>query len=104
MLYGGVPMCGTFVGTAAAGEEFVYSSGDTNGVFLAVTLGGEAYVDWIDREVNQRLGLDVHGEPDGVPVGSSFAYRSAGWARYGQWCRRMARTGRALSKTGSVLR
>jgi len=94
MLYGGVPMWQVPLAQGQRvppGEEFVYSSGDTNVVsyLWQSTLGGEAYVDWIDREVNQRLGLDDPLlEPDisGVQVGSSFAYLTArDWARYGQW-------------------
>ena len=69
----------------------MYSSGDTNVVsyLWQSSLEGEAYADWIDREVNQRLGLDNPLlEPDisGVQVGSSFAYLTArDWANYGQW-------------------
>ena len=94
MLYGGVPMWQVPLAQGqrvAPGEEFVYSSGDTNVVsyLWQSTLDDEAYVDWIDREVNQRLGLDDPIlEPDisGVQVGSSFAYLTArDWARYGQW-------------------
>ena len=94
MLYGGVPMWQVPLAQGQRvppGKEFVYSSGDTNVVsyLWQSTLAGEPYVDWIDREVNQRLGLDDPIlEPDisGVQVGSSFAYLTArDWARYGQW-------------------
>ena len=94
MLYGGVPMWQVPLAQGhrvAPGQEFVYSSGDTNLVsyLWQASLEGEAYVDWIDREVNQRLGLDNPLlEPDisGVQVGSSFAYLTArDWAKYGQW-------------------
>ncbi len=94
MLYGGVPMWQIPLAQGHRvdpGQEFVYSSGDTNVVsyLWQASLEGEAYVDWIDREVNQRLGLDNPLlEPDisGVQVGSSFAYLTArDWAKYGQW-------------------
>lgn len=94
MLYGGVPMWQVPLAQGQRvppGEEFVYSSGDTNVVsyLWQSTLDTEPYVAWIDREVNQRLGLDDPLlEPDisGVQVGSSFAYLTArDWARYGQW-------------------
>ncbi|UZP73520.1 class C beta-lactamase-related serine hydrolase [Candidatus Paraluminiphilus aquimaris] len=94
MLYGGVPMWQVPLAQGQRvdpGEEFVYSSGDTNVVsyLWQSTLDDEPYVDWIDREVNQRLGLDDPLlEPDisGVQVGSSFAYLTArDWARFGQW-------------------
>ena len=94
MLYGGVPMWQVPLAQGhrvAPGQEFVYSSGDTNVVSYLwdASLEGEAYADWIDREVNQRLGLDNPLlEPDisGVQVGSSFAYLTASdWAKYGQW-------------------
>ena len=94
MLYGGVPMWQVPLAQGqrvAPGEEFVYSSGDTNVVsyLWQSTLAGEPYVDWIEREVNERLGLDDPLlEPDisGLQVGSSFAYLTArDWARYGQW-------------------
>ena len=94
MLYGGVPMWQVPLAQGhrvAPGQEFVYSSGDTNVVsyLWQASLEGEAYADWIDREVNQRLGLDNPLlEPDisGVQVGSSFAYLTArDWAKYGQW-------------------
>lgn len=63
MLYGGVPMWQVPLAQGHRvdpGQEFVYSSGDTNVVsyLWQASLQGEAYVDWIDREVNQRLGLD----------------------------------------------
>jgi CubicO group peptidase (beta-lactamase class C family) len=73
------------------GTEFVYSSGDTNLVsyLWQSSLAGEPYVDWIDREVNDRLNLGAPVlEPDvsGVQVGSSFAYLTArDWSLYGQW-------------------
>ncbi len=94
MLYGGVPMWQVPLAQGhrvAPGQEFVYSSGDTNVVsyLWQASLEGEPYADWIDREVNQRLGLDNPLlEPDisGVQVGSSFAYLTArDWAKYGQW-------------------
>ena len=94
MLYGGLPMWQIPLAQGHRvdpGQEFVYSSGDTNVVsyLWQASLEGEAYVDWIDREVNQRLGLDNPLlEPDisGVQVGSSFAYLTArDWAKYGQW-------------------
>lgn len=94
MLYGGVPMWQVPLvqgQRVPPGEEFVYSSGDTNVVsyLWQSTLRGESYVDWVDREVNERLALDDPIlEPDisGVQVGSSFAYLTTrDWARYGQW-------------------
>ena len=94
MLYGGVPMWQVPLAQGhrvEPGQEFVYSSGDTNIVsyLWQISLEGEPYVDWIDREVNQPLGLDNPLlEPDisGVQVGSSFAYLTArDWAKYGQW-------------------
>ena len=93
MLYGGVPMWQVPLAQGHRvdpGQEFVYSSGDTNVVsyLWQSSLEGEAYADWIDREVNQRLGLDNPLlEPDisGVQVGSSFAYLTArDWAKYAQ--------------------
>lgn len=94
MLYGGVPMWQVPLAQGqrvAPGQEFVYSSGDTNVVsyLWQSTLAGEPYVDWVDREVNERLGLDdplLEPDVSGVQVGSSFAYLTArDWARYGQW-------------------
>lgn len=94
MLYGGVPMWQVPLvkgQRVPPGEEFVYSSGDTNVVsyLWQSTLRAESYVDWVDREVNERLALDDPIlEPDisGVQVGSSFAYMTTrDWARYGQW-------------------
>ena len=94
MLYGGVPMWQIPLAQGHRvdpGQEFVYSSGDTNVVsyLWQASLEGEAYVDWIDREVNQRLGLDnplLEPDINGVQVGSSFAYLTArDWAKYGQW-------------------
>ena len=94
MLYGGVPMWQVPIKQGQRvppGQEFVYSSGDTNVVsyLWQLSLAGEPYVDWVDREVNEPLGLtDPLLEPDvsGVQVGSSFAYLTArDWARYGNW-------------------
>ena len=94
MLYGAVPMWQVPLSQGQRippGEEFVYSSGDTNVVsyLWQSTLDDEPYTDWIDREVNQHLSLDnpiLEPDVSGVQVGSSFAYLTArDWARYGQW-------------------
>lgn len=94
MLYVGAPMWQVPLKQGqrvSPGQEFVYSSGDTNVVsyLWQLSLAGEPYVDWVDREVNEPLGLtDPLLEPDvsGIQVGSSFAYLTArDWARYGNW-------------------
>ena len=94
MLFGHDPMWQSPLRSGSAyppGEYFHYSSGDTNlAAFIwQLSLQGEAYPGWIEREFSGPLGLTAmtsEGDTSGVPVGSSFTYMTGrDWLRVGQF-------------------
>jgi CubicO group peptidase (beta-lactamase class C family) len=94
MLFGLDPMWHSPLRSGLAyspGEYFHYSSGDTNlaAYLWLLSLQGEAYSTWIEREFAGPLGLAAmtsEGDISGVPVGSSFTYMTGrDWLRVGQF-------------------
>ena len=94
MLFGRNPMWQSPLRSGSAhspGQYFHYSSGDTNlaAYLWQLSLQGEAYPAWIEREFAGPLGLVAmtsEGDISGVPVGSSFTYMTGrDWLRVGQF-------------------